>query len=83
MRAIAGMAPSYNKLVRYNTHKLAILRALPLKPDLASFLRKQRVITAYADISACMNARSTLPNENVAGYNCLAAEHLDAQSFGF
>lgn len=43
---------------------------------------KQRVVFADPDIGSGMDARSALPHENASRRHDLAAETLDAQSFG-
>jgi len=70
----AGDSPS----VRYNAHKLTILRALLLKLDVAVTLGKERMVPSNSDIGACMKLGAALTNENIAGNHFLAAIHFDA-----
>ena len=70
----AGDSPS----VRYNAHKLTILRALLFKLDVAVTLGKERMVPADPDVGTCMEFGATLTNENVARNHFLAAIHFDA-----
>ncbi len=75
MRAIpVGGRHAGDSLAGDYTHKLAILRALLLKLDVPVFFRKQRVITTDTDVSACMDARAALPDDDISGDHCLATK---------
>ena len=50
-----------------------------MKLDLAAGQGKQRMILAHADIIARMHLGPTLPNDNVARHDRLAAELLYAE----
>ena len=62
---------------------LARASTLCFKKHFAVFQRKQRVISAHADILTRAIARAALPNEDVPGQDGLAAKAFDAKPFGF
>ena len=66
-----------------NAHKLTVLRPLFLKLHVTLAFCEQRMVTADADIHTRMHTCATLANNDVSGNDFLAAENLDAQSFGF
>jgi hypothetical protein len=62
---------------------LTVLRTLLLEFHEAVFLGEQRMVAANANITAGMDARTALTNNNISGNNTLAAKQLNAQAFAF
>ena len=61
-----------------NAHELAHLRAFLFELDVSVFLGKQRVVTAATNVRSRVETRTALANDNVAGYDFLAAVDFDA-----
>ena len=59
--------------------RLARLRTLGLELDLAVDEREQGVVAAQANARARVEARAALANDDVAGFDRLAAVNLDAE----
>jgi hypothetical protein len=81
-RAAQNRKVPQQKLVTDNTHKLAIFRALFLKPDLTILFREQSVVPSNANVDTCVKARATLPYQDVSSDRFLSTEHFYAQPFG-
>src|SRR5437667_1534482 len=67
------------KLERLDAHRLTILRALDGIAHFAIDQCEQRVIAADADVGAGMKLGATLADDDRAGRNGLATEHLHAE----
>jgi len=72
------MGRSYRMLLSNHAHKLAVLRTLALKLDVAVFLGEKRVITTDANINARVETRATLANDDVTSQYGFSAVGLDA-----
>jgi len=70
-------------LVRDNTHELTIFWPFLFKLHVAIALREQCVISSNANISARVNSRATLPDDDIPRRHFLTAINLHTQSFGF
>ena len=66
---------------RNDAHKLAILRALLLKLDMPVALGEQSMVTSYANIDACMKARTALAYDDITCDNTFTAVDFYAKSF--
>ena len=60
--------------------ELPVLRTLALELHKSVFLGEKCVIAAKAYVPAGVNTCATLPNDDISGNNCLAAEDFDAVS---
>src|SRR5690606_29487649 len=69
--------------VRQDADVHALLRTLRLERDPAVRQREQRVVAADPDVGAGVEARPTLPHEDIAREHLLAAEALHAEAFRF
>src|SRR5882672_2382391 len=69
------------RLQRLDAHRLAVARALDGVAHFAVDQCEQRVVLADADIAAGMELGAALANDDRAGRDGLAAEHLDAEHF--
>src|SRR5690242_2414528 len=77
----AGLFGSFRRSESARNHadRLARLRTLGLELDLAVDQREQRVVAAEADAGPRVEARAALANDDVAGFDRLAAVDLDAE----
>src|SRR5205085_11512706 len=64
-----------------HAHRAAALRAFQREVHLAVLEREQGVIAAHADTQARMELGAALTDDDVAGFDGLAAVHLHAEVF--
>src|SRR5690606_20659101 len=72
-----------SRSVRDHVHELAVLVTAYHEGHHAIGLGEQGVILAAAHVQAGVETGATLPHDDVAGGNGLAAIHLHAQAFAF